>query len=134
MEKNKKKSHKNNKFKIPAPTWNEKFKLLDGSCSVSDIQYYFTYFIKKHETLTHNPPIKIYIKKIVNKITVRIKTMIIVNNDYQHHSRILYQFVPNKLFGCRKIFIFLKFFNSEFSYIEVWFPDPTFKPQEINIT
>ena len=28
-------------FKISAPTWNDKFELLDGSYSVSDIQDYF---------------------------------------------------------------------------------------------
>ena len=32
------KSYKNNKFKVSAPMWNEKFKLPDGSYSVSDIQ------------------------------------------------------------------------------------------------
>ena len=32
-----KKSHKNNKLKISAPTWNEEFDLPDGSYSVSDI-------------------------------------------------------------------------------------------------
>ena len=31
-------SYKNNEFKIPAPTWKEKFELLDGSYSISDIQ------------------------------------------------------------------------------------------------
>ena len=36
--KNIKKSYKNNKFKISAPTWNEEFELPDGSYSVSDIQ------------------------------------------------------------------------------------------------
>ena len=36
-----KKSYKNNKFKISAPTWNEELELLDGSYSVSDIQDYF---------------------------------------------------------------------------------------------
>ena len=41
--KNTKSSHNNNKFKISAPTWNDKFKLPDGSCSVSDIQDYFEY-------------------------------------------------------------------------------------------
>ena len=35
--KNIKKSHKNNKFKISAPTWNEEFELPDGSNSASDI-------------------------------------------------------------------------------------------------
>ena len=32
-----KKSYKNNKLKISAPTWNEEFELPDGSYSVSDI-------------------------------------------------------------------------------------------------
>ena len=36
--KNIKKSYKNNKFKISAPTWNEEFELPDGSYSISDIQ------------------------------------------------------------------------------------------------
>ena len=36
--KNIKKSYKNNKFKISAPTWNEEFELPDGSYSVSDTQ------------------------------------------------------------------------------------------------
>ena len=40
-KKNIKKSYKNNKFKISAMTWNEEFKLPDGSYSVSDIQDYF---------------------------------------------------------------------------------------------
>ena len=31
-------SYKNNEFKIPAPTWKEKFELPDGSYSISDIQ------------------------------------------------------------------------------------------------
>ena len=60
----------------------------------------------------------------------------IANNDYQHKSRILYTFIPNKLFGqlldiWPKSFIFLKTFNSEFSYIEVWFTDQNSKPLEI---
>ena len=60
----------------------------------------------------------------------------IVNNDYQHDSRVLYPFVSNKLFGqllddSPKKFIFLKTFNSAFSYIEVWFTDQNSKPLEI---
>ena len=39
--KNIKKSYKNNKFKISAPTWNQEFELPDGSYSVSDIQRLF---------------------------------------------------------------------------------------------
>ena len=47
--------YNNNKFKISAPTWNETFDLTDGSYSIDDIQYYFEFIIKKHETLTENP-------------------------------------------------------------------------------
>ena len=44
--KNVKKSDKNNKFKISAPTWNEKLELLDASYYVSDIQEHFEYILK----------------------------------------------------------------------------------------
>ena len=37
------KSYTNNKFKISAPTWNDKFKLPDESYSLSDIQEFFEY-------------------------------------------------------------------------------------------
>ena len=52
----------------------------------------------------------------------------IVNNDYQKDSTVFYTFVPNKSFGelldiSHKNFIFLKNFNSEFPYIEVWFTE-----------
>ena len=43
--KNIKRSYKNNKFKISAPTWNKEFELTDGSYSVSDIQDYFEYIL-----------------------------------------------------------------------------------------
>ena len=46
--KNIKKSYKNNKIKISAPKWNDKFDLLDGSYSLSDTQYYFQCVLKKH--------------------------------------------------------------------------------------
>ena len=72
--KNIKKSYKNNKFKISALTWNEEFELLDGSYYVSDIQNYFECIIKKHETVTDNPSITIYVNKIKNRITFKIKT------------------------------------------------------------
>ena len=60
----------------------------------------------------------------------------IVNNDYQEDSRVLYTFAPNKSFGqlldiSPKDLIFLKTFNSEVSYIEVWFTDKNSKPREI---
>ena len=41
-------SYNNNKLKISAPTWNDKFKLPDGSYLISDIQDYFEYILKKH--------------------------------------------------------------------------------------
>ena len=43
-----KKSYKNNKFKISAPTWNNKFELPGGPYSVSDIQDYFEFILKKN--------------------------------------------------------------------------------------
>ena len=55
--KNIKQSHKNNKFKISAPVWNEEFELPDGSYSISDIQYYFEYIFEKHGEKTVNPSI-----------------------------------------------------------------------------
>ena len=118
-----------------------KFGLPDGSYSVSGIQDYFEYIIKKHETVTDNLLIKIYLNKIEDRITFRLKTgyylvlltletmkllgstknriskyekfenmshleiaevvlvhCSIANNDYQHDSRVLYTFVPNKSF------------------------------------
>ena len=49
--KNIKSEYKNNKFKISAPIRNDTFDLPDGSYSISDIQDYFEFIIKKHETL-----------------------------------------------------------------------------------
>ena len=46
--KNIKSEYKNNKFKISATTWNDTFDLPDGSNSISDIQDYFEFIIKKH--------------------------------------------------------------------------------------
>ena len=64
---------KSNKFKISTPTWNEEFTLPDGSYSVSDIQYYFQYILKKHGENTDKPSIQIYVNKIKNRITFKIK-------------------------------------------------------------
>ena len=125
--KNIKSSYNNNKSKISAPTWNEEFELPDGSYSISDIQDYFEYILKKHSESVDNPSIRIYVNKIQNRITFKIKsgyylelltpeTMKLLgsaeikitkdkngdnvpHNDYQQDSRILYTFVPNKRFG-----------------------------------
>ena len=74
IHKNKKSSYNNNKFKISAPTWSEEFKLPDGSYSITDIQNYFKYILKKHGENVDNPSIIIYINKIENRITFKIKT------------------------------------------------------------
>ena len=70
--KNVKSEYNNNKFKILAPSWNDTFDLPDGSYSISDIQDYFEFIIKKHETLTENPPVQIYPNKIKNRIVFKI--------------------------------------------------------------
>ena len=58
------KQYKNNKLKIIAPTWNDEFELPHSSYSVSDIQYYIEFIIKKHKTLTTIPPIHVYVDRI----------------------------------------------------------------------
>ena len=73
IQKSIKKSNKNNKFKISAPRWNEEFKLLDGSYSVSDTRDCFEYIFKKHGEETDNPSITIYVNKIEHRITFKIK-------------------------------------------------------------
>ena len=136
-------------------------------------------YFKKHREKIDNPSIRIYINKIENRITFRIKTGYylelltpetmkllgstkskitknengenvpylkiteivliycnIVNDNYQQNSRVLYTFVPNKSFVqlldiSPKSFAFLKTFDSNFSYIEVWFTDQNYKPLEI---
>ena len=137
--KNIKSKYNNNKFKISAPTWIDTFDLPDGSYSIADIQDYFKFIIKKHETLTENRPIQIYPNKTKNRIVFKIKTDYklellipetmrllgstkkdvdsnknsenvpklesaevalvhynLAKNDYQHTSKVLFSFVPNK--------------------------------------
>ena len=169
----------NNKFKISAPTWNETFDLPDGSYTVDDTQDYFEFINKKHETLTENPSIKIYINFVNNRIIFKIKigyqlelltpeTMKslgstnkvvdkvkngenvpklesvevvlvhcnLVKNDYQHTSKILFTFVPNKTSGkllniSPRFFTMINTINTEFSFVEVWFTDQSSKALEI---
>ena len=177
--KNIKSEYSNNNFKISAPTWNDEFNLPDGSYSVSDIQDYFEYIIKKHETIADSPPVQIYVNKIKNRIIFKIKTRYklelltketmqllgsskkdidqnkngeivprlvtievvlvhcnLVNNSYQQASKVLFTFVPNKLFGQLITITFhsltmLKTTNAEFSFIEIWFTDQNNRPLEI---
>ena len=71
--KNIKSTYNNNKFKISAPTWNDEFELPDGSYSVSDIQDYFEFILKKHGENIAEPSVQIYVNKIENRITFKIK-------------------------------------------------------------
>ena len=140
--KNIKTESNNNKLKTSAPTWNETFDLPGGSYSIADIQGYFEFIIKIHETLPENPSIQVYSNKIKNRIIFKIKNGYIlelltpetmkllgstkevavkdkigenvpkidsaeallvhcnlVKNDYQHTSKVLLTFVPNKKFS-----------------------------------
>ena len=66
-------SYNNNKFKTSAPTWNGKFLLLDESYSVSNILDYFEYILLKHGENVDKSPVQIYVDKIENRITFKIK-------------------------------------------------------------
>ena len=72
--KNIKSEYNNNKFKISAPTCNDTFHLPDDSNSINHIQDYFEFIIKKHESLTENPPVQVYPNKIKNRILFKITT------------------------------------------------------------
>ena len=103
---------------------NDKFELSDGSYSVSDIQDYFDFILKKHGENIEEP-LKVHLELLTsetmkslgsaeNEITkdkygenmphLEITDVVlvhcdVVNNDYQQDSRVLYTFVPNKRFG-----------------------------------
>ena len=70
--KNIKNSYNNNKFKISAPTWNDKFELPDGLYSVLDIQDYFEYILKKHGEKIDKPSVLIYVNKIENRVIFKL--------------------------------------------------------------
>ena len=65
---------KNNKLKIAAQTLIDKFELPDGLYSISDIQDYFEYIARKHKTELIILQQNIYVNKIENGITFKIKT------------------------------------------------------------
>ena len=65
--------YNNNKFKISAPTWSNKFELPDGSYSISDIQDYFDYILKKHGEDIAKPSVRIYVNKIEYRVIFKIK-------------------------------------------------------------
>ena len=47
--------------------------------SISDIQDYFEYILKKHSESVGNPSIKIHVNKIETRVTFKIKKDIILN-------------------------------------------------------
>ena len=60
----------------------------------------------------------------------------LVKNDYQHTSKVLFTFVPNKTFGqliniSPHAFTMMNTVNTEFSYVEVWFTNQSSKTLEI---
>ena len=153
--------------------------MLDGSHSILDIQDYIEFIIKKHETLTENPQVQIYVNRIKNRIVFKIKTGYklelltsekmkllgstkkiydededgenlpklesvevvlvhcdLVKNDYQHTSKVLFTFVPNKQFGqliniSPHSLTMMNTVNTEFSSVEVWFTNQVSKALEI---
>ena len=68
-----KSSYNNSKFKIFAPTENDKFELPGGLYSISNIQDYFEYILEKHGENTNKPSVQIYVNKIENRVTFKIK-------------------------------------------------------------
>ena len=158
---------------------NDTFDLPDGSYSIPDTQDYFEFIIKKHETLTENPPVQIYPNKIKNRIAFKTMTGYklelltpetmkllgstkndvdkdkdgqiapklksvevvlvhcnLVKNYYEHTSKVLFGFVPNKQFEqliniSTYSLTMMNTVNTEFSYVEVWFTDQISKALEI---
>ena len=72
--KNVKSDYNNNKFQISAPTWNDTFDMPDGSYSISTLQNYFEYIIKRHGTITDVSPVLIYVNEINKIIFLKIKS------------------------------------------------------------
>ena len=72
--KNIKSSYNNNRFKISASTWSEEFKLSDRSYSIFDIQQYFEYVLEKHSENVDNLSIRIFVNRIENRITFKVKS------------------------------------------------------------
>ena len=65
-----------------APTWNDEFELPNGSYSVSDIQDCFEYILKKYGEDIYKPSVQIYVNKIENRVTFKIKNGIEITLEY----------------------------------------------------
>ena len=60
----------------------------------------------------------------------------LAKNDYQHTSKVLFSFIPNKKFGqliniSPHFVTIMNTVNTEFSFVEVWFTDQAGKSLEI---
>lgn len=136
-----KKEYHNVKVKIITTSGSKEFELPGGLYTVSDINDYFLFTVQKH-TKKHIEDTAIYINKIGNRVTFKLRTGVtlefmtpqtqallgsftetvtgekneelvqqrettekvlicchLVNNDYQHDSRMLYLFIPDNSFG-----------------------------------
>ena len=69
-----KSAYKNNNLKHLFQLGMMNFICLMNHISVSNIQGYFEYIIKKHETIANNSPVQIYMNRIENRIAFKIKT------------------------------------------------------------
>ena len=70
--------YNNNKSKISAPKWDDKFELPDGSYSVSDIQVYFEYILRKHGEDIDEPSVQIYVNKLKIGLHLKLKKDIVL--------------------------------------------------------
>ena len=124
-----KSEYNNNKFKISTQTWNDTFDLPDGSYSIADIQDYFKFIIKKHDTLTENPPVQIYPNKIKNGIFFKVKTGYKLELLIPQTMKLLAS--GKKRDADKDSLTMMNTINTEFSFVEVWFTDQVSKALEI---
>ena len=124
-----KSEYNNNKFKISTQTWNDSFDLPDGSYSIADIQDYFKFIIKKHDTLTENPPVQIYPNKIKNGIVFKVKTGYKLELLIPQTMKLLAS--GKKKDVDKDSLTMMNTTNTEFSFVEVWFAEQVSKALEI---
>ena len=124
-----KSEYNNNKFKISTQTWNDTFDLPDCSYSIADIQDYFKFIIKKHDTLTENPPVQIYPNKIKNGIVFKVKTGYKLELLIPQTMKLLAS--GKKKDADKDSLTMMNTINTEFSFVEVWFTDQFSKALEI---
>ena len=72
----------------------------------------------------------------IESVEVALVHCSLVKNDYQHTSKVLFTFVPNKKIGqliniSPHAFTMVNTVNTEFSYVEVCFTDQASKALEI---